>query len=68
MKSRKDLAEFRKKIREIRERDLIKESLRNKNKTSVETLKDGLQISEFAINVKEMFIYEKNKNDISKSS
>lgn len=68
MKSRKDLAEFREKIREIRERDLIKESLRNKNKTSVETLKDGLQISEFAINVKEMFIYEKNKNNISKSS
>lgn len=62
------MAEFREKIREIRERDLIKESLRNKNKRSVETLKDGLQISEFAINVKEMFIYEKNKNDISKSS
>ncbi|MFB6088960.1 MAG: hypothetical protein ABEK36_04240 [Candidatus Aenigmatarchaeota archaeon] len=63
-----NIEDIRKKAKERRERDMVHETLRNKQKKNIETLKNGLDISNLAINMDEMIKNEKNKGNIKESS
>lgn len=51
MQNRMDLKEIRKKAREISEKELIREAIRARNFSGADTLRQGMNLIDFALRV-----------------